>query len=335
MKNLLVLGCSYSAFYYHPDPRWSYTWLLKEALEAEHIINLSYGGNSPSGVSRTLDWYLRNPIKGLPDFIYIQLPQGTREEYYISAKEWEELNEVTFINTNEVLFKGKNLNHTETGMPNVRDDRAWQDYNKYIRPGEKVYQSNKELVHSVDWNQISAIGGTLWSQKRTFDNNWLQHYLSKEFVDTFKLTSTDTINVNASWNANRTKDNSDLSRSINDFHKLWYHHKNPRSSMLNTTRREMAVIQTMVNKYNIPMVMNSTDNIIVPETGEFETWDDDTTHYDSLINWDNVIKYISISNLSKTWADDDYWDGHPGRYSHENYAKLIIPICKKIASETQ
>ena len=36
-------------------------WLLKEALGAEHILNLSYGGNSPSGVNRTLDWYLRNP----------------------------------------------------------------------------------------------------------------------------------------------------------------------------------------------------------------------------------------------------------------------------------
>ena len=89
MKNLLVIGCSYSALYYHPDPRWSYTWLLKEALGAENLINLSYGGNSPSGCTRTLDWYLRNQLKGKPDCIYIQVPNGAREEYYLTGTEWE------------------------------------------------------------------------------------------------------------------------------------------------------------------------------------------------------------------------------------------------------
>ena len=122
MKNLLVVGCSYSALYYHPDPRWSYTWLLKEALGAENLINLSYGGNSPSGCTRTLDWYLNNPVKGKPDCIYIQVPNGIREEYYISGTEWEYIQEVTFVCTNDFMYKikGKFEPTDTTSMPNVR-----------------------------------------------------------------------------------------------------------------------------------------------------------------------------------------------------------------------
>ena len=97
----MTLGCSYSQIYYHPDPRWSYTWLLKEALGAENLINLSFGGNSPSGCTRTLDWYLRNPLKGMPDFIYVQMPQGQREEYYLSDPSMELFDEVTFVVTNK------------------------------------------------------------------------------------------------------------------------------------------------------------------------------------------------------------------------------------------
>ena len=324
MKNLLVLGCSYSALYYHPDPRWSYTWLLKEALGVENLINLSYGGNSPAGATRHLEWYLNNPIKGLPDVIFVQVPQGSREEYYLSDTRWKYINEVTFLHTNDVLFKGKAFNNTETGMPNVRDDRAWQDYEKYIVPEDKKFDSNSELVKDVPWDNIVCIAGTLWNQKETYNSLWLDNYLKKEYSETFFLTSDSVLNVNASWNENRTVDNPTFKRIIKNFHMLWLSHKKPRSAMLNTTRKEMAIMQMLADKHDIPIFFNSSDNIIVPESGEYETWCDESTHYDSMINWNHYLKYHSISNHSKTWANDNYWDGHPGRQSHKNFADVLI-----------
>lgn len=332
MKNLLILGCSYSALYYHPDPRWSYTWLLKEAVGAKNLINLAFGGNSPSGCSRSLEWYLRNPIKGLPDLIYVQVPNGVREEYYLSASMWDPLQECTFVNTNEAYFKADGFNDSSTGMPNARNDLAWNDYEKFRRPDDTNFASNDELVKDIPWNELAIVGGTLWDKKDTFNSKWLEHYMSEHFSEWFYVTSSRVMNVNASWGNARTNDSPSRKNIITDFHKHFISHKKPMQSSLMAARREMAVMQQMVKPLNIPIVFNSTDNLFpdmpkklepqVTSDFEFETWDDVHTHYDALINWNNVIKYESMNNRSKTSADI-YWDGHPGRQSHENYFNAI------------
>ena len=83
MKQLLTIGCSYSALYYHPDPRWSYTYLLKEHLGFDRLINLATGGLGPDGTFRLLINYLQKPVVGKPDFIFIQYPSAYRCEAYI------------------------------------------------------------------------------------------------------------------------------------------------------------------------------------------------------------------------------------------------------------
>lgn len=329
MKNLMVLGCSYSALYYHPDPRWSYTWLLKDAIGAENLLNLAFGGNSATGCTRVLDWYLRNPIRGMPDFIYVQVPQGQREEYYISLKEWQYINEVTFLHTNDCMFTIRGHKDV-TGMPNVRDDRSFDDYEKFRRPEDKNYASNTELVDDVRYDQLKVISGTLWNQKKTYDSRWLEHFLKTEYEETFHITGHDVINVNASWAENRTADNPVFKNVAKKFHKLWSSHKKPQASALNTTRREIAIMQCIANRYNIPIVFNSTDSTYPDGVDGFETFCDEKTHYDCLINWDNYIKYESIAVLSKTYADDPYYDGHPGRNSHENYFNAIWPQVKSL-----
>ena len=326
MKNLMVVGCSYTALYYHPDPRWSYTWLLKEALNAENIINLAFGGNSANGCTRTIEWYLRNPIKGLPDFIYVQVPNGQREEYYISSEEFESLNELVYLNTNELLSIAENP------MPNIRNNKAWQDYEKFRRPEDKNFKSNEDLIKDIPWNDFVCTAGTLWTNKEGVDPTWIEEWKKLENSNSFYELKGKILNVQPSWHQARYEDNPNLRKVINKFSNMWLTHKKPQGCAINTVRREIALMQSIAKKYNIPIMLNSSDNYNWTSLEDnaylgFETFDDVPTQYDALINWDNVIKYESIANFSPTWAgyDDMYWDGHPGRQSHENYANAIIP----------
>ena len=82
MRNLLVLGCSYSHLSYHTNREDSYTLHLKKELGFDKLINLSVLGASPSTVNRILLQYLDNPVHGNPDFVFIQWPNSNRHEYY-------------------------------------------------------------------------------------------------------------------------------------------------------------------------------------------------------------------------------------------------------------
>lgn len=336
MKNLLVVGCSYSALYYHPDPRWSYTWLLKEALGADNLINLSFGGNSPSGCTRTLEWYLRNPVKGKPNWIYIQVPNGIREEYYLSGTNWDYIQELTFVCTNDEKYILKDetieLDNDITHMPNIRHELAWSDYEKFRRPEDKNYASNEELIKDVPWNQILAVGGTMFYEKEDFSDTWVEEYVAKEDENTFFLTSDSVVNVNASWNSSRKLKNKRYVKVINDFHKLWFSHKKNQIVCINTIRREISIMQMLAKRWNIPIFFNCTDSMYRQKgKGVFQTYDDAVTHYDSIIDWDYVIKYESINNYSKSCANiDRYYDRHPGRMSHEKYFDVIWPQVKSL-----
>ena len=325
----MTLGCSYSQIYYHPDPRWSYTWLLKQAVGAENLINLAFGGNSPAGVTRMLEWYLRNPVKGMPDFIYVQVPQGQREEYYLSDPSKKFLNEFTFVLTNKNMYKTM----MEYGAWHaLRQDEAFGDYERYKRPGDKDFKNDEELIEDMQWEQLLAVGGTIWNEKLNFDSGWFHQNLFTHNKDDMFITSKEVFNVQPSWVEARTADNRTVAKELRNFHKLWANYKRQRPEMVNTVRREIVLMQNLAKRHNIPIAFNSTDNVIIPETKEFETWDDKETHFDSMINWDNFLKYESINNNSLTWANDDYWDGHPGRISHERYAEKVIPFVKSLLS---
>tara|TARA_B100001287_G_scaffold275816_1_gene284565 strand:- start:3577 stop:4563 length:987 start_codon:yes stop_codon:yes gene_type:complete len=326
MKTLMTLGCSYSQIYYHPDPRWSYTWLLKEALGAENLINLSFGGNSPSGCTRTLEWYLRNPLKGMPDFIYVQMPQGQREEYYLSDPSMELFDEVTFVVTN------KNNYETMLGYGTwhaLRQPESFPDYHRFKRPEDKDFKNDQELIDDMPWEKLLANAGTIWNEKLSFDNKWYEENLFTKNKDDFYIMSRKSFNVQPSWAEARIADNKNRAKDITGFHKLWANYKRTRPEMVHTVRREMVLMQNLAKRHNIPIAFNTTDNVIVPETGEFESWDDRTSIFDSMINWDNFLKYEGINNGSRTFVDE-YWDGHPGRVSHERYAEKVIPFVKSL-----
>lgn len=307
----MILGCSYSALYYHPDPRWSYTWQLKDALGAENLLNLSFGGNSPAGCTRILEHYLSNPIKGYPDLIYCQVPGGHREEYYLSNEEWKGLAETTYIHTSKLLQ-----------VPNwMRSKSAFDDYENFKRPRDVNFTSDEELINDVPWVNCPLLAGTC-DNKRGFQQNNVELAKKDGFGGEIYVTSDYVNNIQPSWDESRLGNEVFGKQKIKEFHRLWSVHKMPMLSMLNTTRKEIALMQTIADRYNIPIIFNSSKNEM--HDGKLESFDDEKTHYDSLINWDRYIKYQSISNGSPTCVDE-YWDGHPGRQSHENYANAIIP----------
>ena len=323
MKNFMVLGCSYSALYYHPDPRWSYVWLLKEALGAKNLLNLAFGGNSPAGCTRILQQYLANPYKGLPDFIYCQVPGGAREEYYLSDPAYYPLTETSYFCNNEFLT-------SKQGLPSLRDDRAFDDYKNFIRPTDNKFISNEELVANIPWNQIVLTVGTLFNET----NKDLIQTFKQEFSKSINIISDNSFNLQASWADGRLEEIPTHKNIIKEMFMFWVMHKKNQLQITNTVRKEISIMQRLAKTYNIPIVFNTSDNIMVNhEKKEFgknepgfvlETNDDLTTHYDSMIDFNNVIKYESIAVYSKTWTDL-YWDNHPGRQSHENYFNAIWP----------
>lgn len=309
----MILGCSYSALYYHPDPRWSYTWLLKDALGAENLLNLSFGGNSPAGCTRTLEYYLSNPIKGYPDVIYCQVPGGAREEYYLSNEEWKSLSDTTYLNSNKLT------KHIE--LPNVRSPLAFDDYKNFKKPKDVNFLNDQELIKDVPWEQCLLLAGS-FENKKAFNENILDIARKNNLEKEIFITSGYVNNIQPSWKETRTNNELFGKQKIKEFHRLWSVHKKPKLSMVNTTRKEISLMQTLANRYDIPIIFNSTENEVV--NGKLESYDDFKTHYDSLINWNRYIKYESIGYGSSTNVDF-YWDKHPGRQSHENYANAIIP----------
>ena len=231
------------------------------------------------------------------------------------------------------MFKTHDDYADSSSIANVRSDVAFQDYEKFRRSEDKKFASNEELVDDVPWDQIVAVGGTFFYEKEEFSRNWVNDFMKHEYKDSVFLTSDSIANINASWHKSRKVENKKYRTVIEDLHRLWVAQKFPKVACYHAVRREVSIMQMLAKRYNIPIFFNSTDNFCKNKgKGEFETFDDIPTHYDSMIDWDYFIKYESISNFSRTYAGDPYYDRHPGRQSHENYFNAILPQIKHLLS---
>ena len=125
MKRILTIGCSYSALYYHPNPKYSYTYLLKEKLGFDELINLGTGGLSPDGCFRLLSNYLNNPVVGKPDFIFIQFPSADRCEVFPDeAMVKDNISEENWHLIGRTAFRGKSAL-----LDNYEPNKRWTNVN--------------------------------------------------------------------------------------------------------------------------------------------------------------------------------------------------------------
>lgn len=340
MKRLLTIGCSYSALYYHPDPRHSYTYLLKDMLGYDELINLGTGGLSPDGTFRILSNYLQNPVVGKPDFIFIQFPSASRCEVYldsstiedtITEKNWHILSRTAFRPGHDLLRdyeKGKrwtNPNWTDKTYELTRKDfedislitqevRPYKDYRNgglYICP-EKVLK----LFPSVPDDHFDLL--------ETHKHNFTRDAYYKVLSDPRHSA------VNYSKHLG-------LVEALCESHNIDYAYIDTDYSFIDAG---VELPDDVYKQFGKPSHSYSTmEQIIAKDWGNFGTFkgkfkyavisqpDEILDYCHGLFTRKNFIHGHSIGALSPTHIDT-YPDVHPGKKSHRLFAEKIAGILK-------
>jgi len=340
MKRLLTIGCSYSALYYHPNPKWSYTYLLKEKLGFDKLINLATGGLSPDGTFRLLSNYLQNPVVGKPDFIFIQYPSAYRCEVYlerslikdkINEENWHMVGKTAFREGTDLLHdyeKGKrwtNPNWTEETFSLTKKD--FEDISliaQEIRPFEDHRNRGlhicPETVFKIFPSVSSECFDTLEQHELGFDRNVY-----------FKILSDPR---NAAVNYSKYLG---LIEALCEMHNIDYAYIDTDYSCIDAG---VELPQVVYDKFGKPNNSSSImENILKNDwgnrdifKGKFkyseEGYPDDILDYcKSLFTRKNFIHGHSIGATSPTHVDT-YPDVHPGKESHRLFAEHIAGILK-------
>ena len=321
MKRLLTIGCSYTALYYHPDPRWSYTYQLKNLLGFDKLINLGTGGLSPAGTLRLLINYLQNPVAGIPDFIFIQYPSAERTEIFtdnsvikdnISEKNWHLVTKTSFVPGNTLLtnyeknkrWTNKNWNDqtynlTEKDLKDIslvtQEVRCFDDYRNgglYICPEIvlKLFPSASEEF----WKTIES------------------HYMGPSRELYYKILS-DSRQIAVEYSKNLM-----LIEDLCESFKIDYAYIDSDYSFIDANTD--VYVQ---NGFDIPKKSWSTMENILNNSKK----DPILKYAKSLFKRKNFVHGHNIGALSPTHIDT-YPDLHPGKGSHKIFANNIASVLK-------
>lgn len=346
MKSILTIGCSFSALYYHPNPKYSYTYLLKEKLGFDKLINLSTGGLSPNGTFRLLSNYLQNPVAGKPDFIFIQYPSAYRCEVYpdesvikdnISEDNWHLIGRTVFREGYDLLRdyeKGKrwsNPNWTDETFNLTKDD--FKDVSiiaQEIRPFEDERNRGLYICPENVLKIFPSISEEFWNTFEKHDQGFDRDVYFKILADPRHAT------VNYSKYLG-------LIESLCEMYKIDYAYIDTDYSFLEANVELSQEIYDTFGKPDNPcsvmecVMNNSWGNMLT-------RWDENDIRieheYAKEGNHDNILDYCrglftgknfirghSIGTLSPTHIDT-YPDLHPGVESHKLFAENIASIIK-------
>lgn len=289
MKNILFLGCSFSALYYHPDPRWSYTYKVMKDLGFDRMINLSVAGASPSTLNRILLSYINNPVYGWPDFVFAQFPYAYRNEYY--------------------------LDHNEE--PHMKDIVAWyEDFDKSCwHQDENVNLKDRTFDH-LPWDQlkqeITCVARTrmrerldvLQEQYRITDHSTIavtNLQVGRASAKTFEQHHKNHLMLFAPW----TQQSYNLHVEVGRFESICYK-QGFKYAYIESDQRPSCLKNETVREKNP------------------DAWD----YFQLLCSKEHFIPDISVSNDSDDCVDV-YKDGHPGQISHSTVATRLAPLIKE------
>lgn len=172
MSNLLVLGCSYSHLGHHiqyGSRDNSYTIQLKEQLGFNQLINLAVPGGSPSTINRILLQYLDNPIHGRPDFVFIQWPNASRNEYFTDN------------------------NHPKENMNYVSEDNIthleWSGWDNEIHPdfSNSTWVSTTWAVNGIDKSLIKAHNRLYINKSQQLINLYKEVGITEQYLQNLKI----------------------------------------------------------------------------------------------------------------------------------------------------
>lgn len=336
MKRILTIGCSYSALYYHPNPKYSYTYLLKEKLGFDELINLGTGGLSPDGCFRLLSNYLNNPVVGKPDFIFIQFPSADRCEVFPDESMVKDnISEENWHLIGRTAFRGKSAL-----LDNYEPNKRWTNVNWT----DETYKLTED-----DLKDITLITEDI----RPFEDrrNHCLYVCPEIVLRLFPSISEEFFS---------TTENHKLGFDRNVYYKLL---ADPRQATVNYAKN-LALVEQLCETHKIDYAYIDTDYSYVDAGVEpnadvlkyFKPSNSSFSSMESIINldWggriykhkklgldnDNILQYCknlftrknfirghSIGTLSPTNVDT-YPDLHPGKESHRLFAEKIVGILK-------
>lgn len=340
MKRLLTVGCSFSALYYHPNPHWSYTYLLKEHLGFDKLINLATGGLGPDGTFRLLVNYLNNPVVGKPDFIFIQYPSAYRCEVHldytvlkdkINESNWSILSRTAFREGTDLLQdyeKGKrwtNPNWTDETYKLTEKDfddisLISQEIRPFKDPRNRGLHICPEIVFRIFPSLSEEAFDIIEKHQHGFDRNVYYQILSDP--------------RHAAVNYSKYLG---LIETLCESHKIDYAYIDTDFSCIDAGVELPQEVYDIFGKPN--KSYSVMENIINNDWGNSDNFknkfiyakngkpDQILKYCRNLFSGKNFIHGQSIGTLSPTHIDT-YPDVHPGKESHNLFARKIAGILK-------
>lgn len=340
MKHLLTIGCSFSALYYHPKPQWSYTYLLKEHLGFDKLINLATGGIGPDACFRLLSNYLENPVVGKPDFIFIQYPSALRCEVYldksvvkdsIRESNWHIISRTAFREGKDLLRdyeKGKrwtNPNWTdETFELSEKDFEDISLITQEVRPFDDPRNTGLHICPETTFRIFPSVSEealtTVGRHEHGFDPDVYFKILSdprQAAVNYAKYLG--------------------LIESLCEMHKIDYAYIDTDYSFIDAGVELDEKVYDVFGKPNNSFSI--MENLLNNDWGNEDSFkgkykyskegihDDILDYCNSLFTGKNFIRGHSIGALSPTHVDT-YPDVHPGKESHRLFAEKIAGALK-------
>ncbi len=302
-KILLTVGCSFSALYYHKDPAESYTLRLAKELNMK-LINLNCPGVSPRTIFRLLHQYLENPIHGVPDFVFVQLPFAFRQEYWVDKMEGHHRRLGYRMNKNEFLSDRLEwaVFDPKKNKTHFNDGKATQE--SWDRLKETIIAVTRVEVFSPE-----KIEDTLDP-----DSKPDQFYLSVNDIHP-KLTVAH--NIHFAERSHRIIELHTYARLI--------------EQLLESKSLKYCYVETDYD----PSIPDSTcfiDELLTGNPGGPENQDEIEQAYEfakTLCSKKHFIPYVGINPNSTTFKNDNYKCNHPGSESHRAFTDTILPEIKK------
>ena len=290
MKNLVVLGCSYSALYYHPNPDYSYTSIMAERLNVENVYNLACAGAAPESIIQNYELFKRSKAYTEPDFIFIQIPSKGRHSvdlkgYIQDLQAWKKSDKHIFYCPNAVDFNNCNTNllHKFKLIVDINSDI---DFLKdTLLPWRKNFETFDNFC-------ITVKGSDVTSNSRY--SNDINSIIAQKI---FYLNDNDET-VNELFI-------EEVNCIVNYFEKVGIPFAFVESDEYAPSNSK-GLLSTLVDKQH----RTACEDLIVKKIQKY------------------FIKDVSINKGSHSHVDD-YDDGHPGKDSHNRFADKLIPKLAK------
>ena len=356
-KIMLVLGCSLSAFWYHPDPRYSYAYQIAKKFNHK-LINFGYSGAAPETINRLLLQYLDNPIYGKPDFIFAQFPVALRQEVFVQ----DDFNIASCFRSTDRLTKDIDIDKhcyfhmlNEDGGRKTFKNITKKDYAKSYKEASKIVLNHVRRYYSFAWEHdkkdppFITKGQDLLKNAFVLDNgnfnytasefnglehkakdigaDWIQKIFTKKMLHR-KKSSVETLIVEPSQQIVSLHKEVSIFENICENNNINYAYVE--SDYRIGKFAYSTDLKNFYENYNVHTenTINAESMLVDEVISKMHKYKKVYPYVSKLCKKTNFIKRCSINTGSPTFVKE-YPEGHPDNESHKAFAEYIIPKLEK------